>query len=218
MSLPWFRLYRELKDDPKIGLLDDATFRVFIESMCWACERSNGGGIGLTMENVAWAFRRDVSVQLKSLFKCGVMKVSGSGEIVVTKWSERQMSSDVSTERVRKFRQNNKGNVSETFQKRPMKRFETVQEERRGEEKYKTNRGFALKESGVQLLSLIETCKEILGEEEMTKYHKRWTDRAMSDPVRLEKVLSDMKDFKLQNGVIKKSAGARAEQLWGQLK
>lgn len=88
-------------------------------------------------------------------------------------------------------------------------------EEKRVEEKYKTNRGFALKESGVQLLSLIETCKELLGEEEMTKYHKRWTERAMSDPVRLEKVLSDMKDFKLQNGVIKKSAGAMAEQLWG---
>ncbi len=163
MSLPWFRLYRELKDDPKIGLLDDATFRVFIESMCWACERANGGGIGLTMENAHWAFRRDVSVPLKNLFECGVMKVSSSGEIVVTKWSERQMSSDVSTERVRKFRQNNKGNVSETFLKRPMKRFETVLEERRGEEKYKTNKGLALKESGVQLLSLIETCKEILG-------------------------------------------------------
>jgi hypothetical protein len=52
------------------------------------------------------------------------------GEIFVPKWEARQMRSDTSTERVRKYREKQRGTVSET----PVKRNGTVQEEIRVEE------------------------------------------------------------------------------------
>lgn len=106
MSLPWFRLYRELKDDPKVGLLDDSSFRVFIESLCWACEKADGqGGTGLTMENASWAYRRNVTVALHALIGNGMLALKPSGEIMVPKWEDRQKMSDSSAERVRKYRE-----------------------------------------------------------------------------------------------------------------
>lgn len=130
-SLPWFRLYRELKDDPKIGALDDASFRLFIESLCWACEKGDGGKTGLTMENANWAFRRNVSETFQPLFQKRLLALLPDGEIVVPKWDERQCRSDVSTERVRRFREKN----NETERNGFTKRDETVQEERRGDKK-----------------------------------------------------------------------------------
>lgn len=104
MSLPWFRVYRELKDDPKMGALDDASFRVFIESLCWACEREAMGRTGLTVESANWAFRRNVTQPLQDLLQKRLLVLTPDGEIMVPKWEERQKSSDSSAERVRKFR------------------------------------------------------------------------------------------------------------------
>lgn len=117
-SLPWFRLYRELKDDPKIGELDDASFRVFIESLCWACEKGDGGRTGLTEENANWAFRRNVTPALHTLFQKRLLSKSPTGEIMVPKWDERQKRSDSSAERVRKFRERNSVTLHETLPKR----------------------------------------------------------------------------------------------------
>lgn len=129
MSLPWFRLYRELKDDPKIGMLSDSEFRCYIESLCWACERGDGGKIGLTRMTANWAFRRDVGEVIKVLLQRQLLMEDESGELFVPSWDKRQMKSDSSSERVRKFREKQ----DETLQKRPCNGLE----ENRGEEKRK---------------------------------------------------------------------------------
>ncbi|MDE2103532.1 MAG: hypothetical protein KGL39_40200 [Patescibacteria group bacterium] len=115
MSLPWFRMYRELKDDPKVGELDDASFRVFIESLCWACERETGGGTGITIKTANWAFRRNVTDPLLKLFGNGMLIEKPDGEIFVPKWDERQKRSDSSAERVRKFREKQSVTLHETL-------------------------------------------------------------------------------------------------------
>ena len=115
MSLPWFRFYREVKDDPKMGELDDATFRVFVECLCWACECERSGCTGLKMDGVNWAFRRNVTETLQKLLQKQVLHINEAGELCVTNWEKRQMSSDSSTERVRKYR----AKQNETLQKRP---------------------------------------------------------------------------------------------------
>jgi len=119
MSLPWFRLYHEVKDDPKMGALSDEAFRVFIEAMCWACEKGDKGGTGLTLENANWAFRRNVTESLRHLFHVGLLFQKTNGEICVTKWQDRQKPSDSSAERVRKHRASKQVTLHETLQQRP---------------------------------------------------------------------------------------------------
>jgi len=136
MSLPWFRLYHELKDDPKIGSLDDASFRVFIEALCWACEHSNGGGTGLTLENANWAFRRTVTTPLQSLFQSGLLTENEQGEIFVPKWGERQKPSDDSSQRVHKHRAKTTVTANQPLQSRSCNATEESRvEESRVEEK-----------------------------------------------------------------------------------
>lgn len=105
MSLPWFRFYREVKDDPKMGAISDSSFRVFCESLCWACEKENHGGTGLTRSSANWAFRRDVTAALNELFSVGLLCESSSGEIIVPKWEDRQSTLDSSRGRVAKYRE-----------------------------------------------------------------------------------------------------------------
>lgn len=133
MSLPWFRFYHEVKDDPKMGALTDCEFRVFVEGMCWACESSDGGSTGLTTETVNWAFRRNVTETVSSLLQKQLLTLRGDGMICVTNWMKRQFQSDSSTERVRKHRQKR----IETLQKRHC----NGTEERRGEEKRRESTG-----------------------------------------------------------------------------
>lgn len=113
-----------------MGFLDDGAFRVFIESLCWACEKGDNGNTGITEETANWAFRRNVTETLQKLFHLKLLLKNEAGEIVVPKWEERQKRSDVSTKRVQDFRNRTKNRhetVSETLQKRN----ETVQEENR---------------------------------------------------------------------------------------
>lgn len=148
MSLPWFRLYRELKDDPKIGCLSDSEFRVFIESLCWACERATGGGLGLTMDNSTWAFRRNVTEALQKLLSNGLLVTNNDGELFIPKWEERQKTSDSSAERVRKHRLKRVVTLHSTLQKRDCNALE----ERRGEEirkEHSTNGASPLVVSGI---------------------------------------------------------------------
>lgn len=117
MSLPWFRLYRELKDDPKIGVLSDAEFRCYIESLCWACEKAECGFTGLNLGNVDWAFRRPVKEVVSSLAQKNLLSVE-DGEIFVPAWEKRQRASDDSKPRVEKFRAKKNVTVTSPLQKR----------------------------------------------------------------------------------------------------
>jgi hypothetical protein len=103
LSLPWFRLYHQIKDDPKIGKLPDSTFRTFIEALCWACQEGNNGCTGILVDAANWAFRRDVTRDVTLLNEVGYLSEK-NGRIFIPKWDERQKASDSGAERMRRFR------------------------------------------------------------------------------------------------------------------
>ena len=131
-GLPWFRLYHEMIEDPKVGTLSDSEFRLWIELLCLACSSGGNGDTCYTEEELNWKLRRNVSETLLKLFRNGLVKQSIVSKdektgtktretITITNWMKRQYSSDVSTDRVRKYRnklQKKEGNVSETLLKR----------------------------------------------------------------------------------------------------
>lgn len=124
-------MYRELKDDPKMGELNDATFRVFVESLCWACEREERGNTGLTLATANWAFRRNVTEPLLELLQKRMLIENDANEICVTNWEKRQRASDSSAERVRKYRAKQNVTLRVPLQKRPC----NGAEESRGDQK-----------------------------------------------------------------------------------
>ena len=119
MGMPWFRMYSEMVDDPKVGTLDDAQFRLWVEILCLACKAGNGGDTNLTVTETEWKLRRNVTVTLQELLQRGLVTLrhndAGKETIFVNKWKFRQFQSDSSTPRVQKYREKTKGNVTETF-------------------------------------------------------------------------------------------------------
>lgn len=61
-------------------------------------------------------------------------------------------------------------------------------------------------------IDLIELCKSVLGVDEMKRCHKRWRERAETEPDKLWSVLADVRAEKLQREI--KNPGAYAEDLW----
>lgn len=65
----------------------------------------------------------------------------------------------------------------------------------------------------VRLVQLLSLCKEVLGEEEMKRWHKRWLDRAQAQPEKLSRVLAEVKGA-AREGRIKTTPAQYAEQIW----
>lgn len=119
-GMPWFRLYAEMIDDPKIGRLNDAQFRLWIEILCLACKGEDGNTLQ-TIDDINWSLRRNVTETLHDLLHETLVKLDDKKRVYVANWEKRQFISDNSTERVRKYRENKKKtkrNVTETLQKR----------------------------------------------------------------------------------------------------
>ena len=122
---PWFRMYHEMIEDPKIGTLSDQEFRLWVELLCLACAFGKDGDTGLTVEELCWKLRRNVSETLQSRLCNGCISIeetiNGRKTVIIKNWKKRQFQSDSSTTRVRKCRELKKNiheNVSETLQKR----------------------------------------------------------------------------------------------------
>ena len=135
--MDWFRMYGEMMDDPKIGTLDDAAFRTWVELLCTACKAEDGGNTRLTKDDIDWAFRRNASETLQKLLQRELVTVTETGEIVITSWEKRQKKSDSSTGRVREHRAKaklDKGSQEdtkdETLQKRKGNGLEKSREEK----------------------------------------------------------------------------------------
>jgi len=109
MGMPWFRMYGSMIDDPKIGTLTDGQFRLWVEILCLACQAGNHGDTNLSVSEVEWKLRRNVSETLQKLLQVGIVtlqkRFNGKETIVVSKWEKRQFQSDSSTERVKKYRE-----------------------------------------------------------------------------------------------------------------
>lgn len=100
----WFRFYDGVLDDPKVQRLSDKLFRAWVNLMCLASRR--GGRIEADYADVAFSLRvteGQARETLQALKSAGLMDIEETG-IEPHNWSERQFKSDVSTDRVKRFR------------------------------------------------------------------------------------------------------------------
>lgn len=108
----WFRLYDDLINDPKILKLPEATRWQWVAVLCIASK--NGGDLP-SLEDMAIQLRvttaRATEI-ITALVKAGLLDKTETG-FAPHNWQGRQYKSDVSTERVKRFR-NGRRNVSET--------------------------------------------------------------------------------------------------------
>ncbi len=112
----WIRLYMKLMDDEDVMGLSDAEFKTWV--FCLLTTKANGGFLP---PNKTLAFKRrkgEVTIQqhIEALTAARLL-TEISGELQPTGWKKLQFDSDVSTDRVRRFR-NVKRSGNETFQKR----------------------------------------------------------------------------------------------------
>lgn len=103
---PWFRLYSDMPDNPKIGMLDDAAHRCWIECLCFAAQQGESGRVG-TLKEINWKCRRDYTEQLQTLVECDALRVT-CDVYYVSQWRHRQYESDSSRERTQKYRERKK--------------------------------------------------------------------------------------------------------------
>lgn len=108
----WFRFYDEVVNDPKVQRLPGEVFKAWVNLLCIAS--SNGGSLP-PIPDVAFSLRKseqETSELLGSLQSLGLLDETDGG-IIPHNWKNRQFKSDVSTERVKRFRNGQRG-VSET--------------------------------------------------------------------------------------------------------
>jgi hypothetical protein len=132
MALPWFRVYSELLNNRKFHRLSDSLKARLLYLWCLAAKND---GILPDMEDIAFALRipeADAQTTLDDLFAAGFLDRVERG-ITPHDWNEHQYISDVSTGRVKRFRQKVKRDetVSGNEMKPFLKRNETVQEQSR---------------------------------------------------------------------------------------
>jgi len=109
----WFRFYEGTLDDPKIIKLPDDLFRAWVSLLCVASK--NGGRLPLN-DDVAIMLRTTVSSVEKiiaELVSRNLLDEVRGGGVEPHNWRKRQYKSDVSTDRVKRFRKRFKA-VSET--------------------------------------------------------------------------------------------------------
>lgn len=110
----WFRMYHELLDDPKVQRLPAEVFKAWVNILCLAAR--NDGALP-TVADIAFALRfseEKTTRILGELSNAGLLDDEESG-VVPHNWGQRQFKSDVSTDRVRRYRKRDR-NVDETFQ------------------------------------------------------------------------------------------------------
>jgi len=112
----WFRFYNTAVDNPKVQRLPDTLFKAWVNVLCLASR--NGGRIPSTAD-VAFALRVRETVAAGWLAALESRRLLDRSEdaLMPHDWNELQYISDVSTARVRRFRQrraNGGETVSET--------------------------------------------------------------------------------------------------------
>lgn len=111
MSARWFRFYTDAMRHPKVAKLSDPQFRLWMELLCVAGE--NDGHIP-SADDLKHMLKRRLDHLLRGLddlLKASLIEALDDGYRPYG-WDKRQYKSDVSTDRVRKYR--TKRNVSET--------------------------------------------------------------------------------------------------------
>lgn len=135
----WFRFYDDAINDPKILRLSDAMFKAWVTLLCLA---SKNDGVLPPTTDIALMLRlkvTKVAEWLATLAAAGLID-NNDGVFAPHNWSGRQYKSDVSNERVKRFRER-KCNVTPTVTVTPP---ETEQKQITDTEQRKTTRAVAL--------------------------------------------------------------------------
>lgn len=111
----WFRFYDDALDDPKVQSLPGELFKAWVNLLCVASK--NDGK--LPLDDVAFMLRTDerkAQAAVTELTKRGLIDVTEDGP-EPHNWTGRQHKSDVSNERVKRYRERNRNgacNVTQT--------------------------------------------------------------------------------------------------------
>jgi len=112
MSNPWFRMYAEFANDPKVQMLSEVNQRRFVMLLCFRCSNDDETfqdehvTFQLRISNDEWNKTREILLANNLINEHNIPRG----------WNKRQFLSDSSTERVKKHREKKKreGNVTET--------------------------------------------------------------------------------------------------------
>lgn len=118
MSGRWFRVYDDLVNDPKVQRLPPELFKTLIN--LWCIASSNNGALP-NAEDIAFKLRCKegaAEASIAALMKAGLIEEDENGVLSPHNWRGRQFQSDVSTERVKRFRERSR-NVSVTAGETP---------------------------------------------------------------------------------------------------
>ena len=110
MGNTWMKLYHELLDDPKVGMMNDHLFRRMIELFLLA-GRENKDGLLSTPTEIAWTLRtteKDITAVVTELKRLNVINETEDGRINVTHFAERQSKDTTDYERVKRWRDKQK--------------------------------------------------------------------------------------------------------------
>lgn len=127
----WLRLWDECLDSPKIQQLSGDSFKSWVNLLCLA-SRQNPRGSLPDLKSIAFSIRlttRKAKKLLDDLIACGLVDCV-EGKLSMHDWDEWQPEYDLSTDRVRAWREERgrekpTGNVSETLPKRSASVSET---------------------------------------------------------------------------------------------
>lgn len=115
MANQWFRFYNEVLNDQKVQGLPANIFKIWVNALCLASSNDKSNGELGTLESVSFALRETkeaVSEAFQALIKLGIVETDNE-TFHISKWNKRQYKSDISTERVKRFRKRSE-TVSET--------------------------------------------------------------------------------------------------------
>lgn len=99
----WIKLYHEILDDPKMGMLSDRLYRRTIELFLMAGELDQNGNLP-DVKSIAWRLRVSEDEMLNDLNKLAKVNiVTFDGNWIVTKFSDRQ-SAMSNAERINRYR------------------------------------------------------------------------------------------------------------------
>lgn len=102
----WIKLYHELLDDPKMGMMPDKLWRRTIEIFLLAGEYDQAGLLP-PVDQVAWRLRistEECNETFQELLQCNILAQDDDGILTVKNFHKRQKAAD-STERVKQFRE-----------------------------------------------------------------------------------------------------------------
>ena len=135
----WWRSHASALDDPKVQRLPGDLFKSWFNVLCIASLRD---GILPPLPDIAFALRKSeeaTSKVLDQLKDAGLLDVTEAG-MTPHNWTGRQYKSDVSNERVKRFRERH-GNGDVTLQKRPQRtEADTEQNRTEGEARKRAQR------------------------------------------------------------------------------